>query len=151
MLQTVSLARNPRTPSALRFAALTLACLATAGTLHAQSSTTGQPNKRVATIRFGTNGSDPNSGRDPKERILQGKVQDPNGKSIKGAVVYLKDKHDSSMMSVIAGDDGSYRFAQLLQNRDYEVWAQVDKKKGVLKQISSFDDKTDITLNLKME
>jgi hypothetical protein len=132
-------------------AVLMLAIALSAGTMHAQSTATGpQNNKRIASINFGTNGSDPDR-RDPKERILQGKVQDSNGKAIKGAIVYLKDKHDDSVKSIVADDSGAYRFAQLSQNRDYEVWAQFDKKKGVLKQISSFDDRAEIMLNLKIE
>jgi len=135
----------------IRLVTLGLACAA--ATLHAQSAATGPQNnnKRIASINFGTNGSNPEGTRNPKERILQGKVQDPNGKPIKGAIVYLKDKHNDSMKSIVVDDEGAYRFAQLLLNKDYEIWAQLDKKKGVLKQISSFDDRADIMLNLKIE
>ena len=130
--------------------ALCLLLSAGAASSYAQSAT-GPQSKRVATIRFGTNGSNPEGTQDPKERILSGRVQDTNGKTIKDAVVFLKDKHDSSVKSVGVDDGGSYRFVQLQQNHDYEVWAQTEKKKGAIKTISSFDDRADIPLNLKIE
>lgn len=150
MLKPSPLAGAPA--RAIAVAAIVLGLAACSGTLRAQAPGTNplNSNKRIANINFGTNGSNPDR-RDPKERILQGKVQDSNGKPIQGAVVYLKDKHDDSTKSIVADDSGAYRFAQLSQNRDYEVWAQLDKKKGVQKQISSFDDRADIMLNLKIE
>jgi len=111
----------------------------------------GQRGKPMGSINFGSNGSNPEGTKDPNIRVLTGRVQDTDGKGIKGAVVFLKDKHDSSVKSVVVDDTGNYRFIALPQRHDYEVWAQTEKKKGTLKMISSFDDRTDIALNLKIE
>ena len=89
--------------------------------------------------------------RGPVQRVVHGKVQDKDGVGIKGAVVYLKDSRTSSVKSAISDDEGSYRFVQLTQNTDYELWAQSDSKKSATKSISSFDTKNDITIMLKID
>ena len=85
------------------------------------------------------------------QRIVQGKVESKDGGAIKGAVVYLKDGRTSLVKSAIVDDQGSYRFVQLSQNTDYELWARLGDKKGASKSISSFDSKNDITINLKID
>ena len=89
--------------------------------------------------------------RGPVQRIVHGKVEDKSGAAIKGAVVYLRDGRTSAVKSAIAEDDGSYRFVQLSQNTDYELWAQVDAKKSPTRSISSFDSKNDFNITLKVD
>lgn len=89
--------------------------------------------------------------RGPVQRIVQGKVTDSANTGIKGAVVYLKDGHTLSVKSFIADDQGDYRFGQLAQNTDYEIWAEHDGKKSSVKTISSFDSKNQFFINLKIE
>ena len=55
------------------------------------------------------------------------------------------------MKSYIACDDGSFRFGQLAQNTDYQLWAEIDGKKSGVKNISSFDAREQININLKIE
>ena len=86
--------------------------------------------------------------RGPVQRVVQGKVTD-HGTPIKGAVVYLKDGR--SVKSFIANDQGEYRFGQLAQNTDYEIWAEHDSKKSDVKTISSFDSKNQFYIDLKMK
>ncbi len=87
------------------------------------------------------------------QRVVQGKVEDKADAPIKGAVVYLKDGHTSAVKSYISGDDGSYRFGQLAQNVDYQVWAEFPAggKKSPVKSISSFDSKTEFNIILKID
>ena len=84
-------------------------------------------------------------------RTVQGKVVDKSGSAIKGAIVYLKDSHTLAVKSAVTVDDGSYRFGQLAQNTDYEVWAQSDGQKSGSKNISSFDNRKEFDITLKID
>lgn len=89
--------------------------------------------------------------RGPVQRVVMGKVEDKSGAGIKGAVVYLRDGRTSAVKSAITEDNGTYRFVQLSQGVDYELWAQSDEKKSKSKNISSFDSKNDFTINLTID
>ena len=85
------------------------------------------------------------------QRVLQGRVEDANGKGVKNAMVFLKDAKTNAVKSTVVDEQGGYRFVQLNQNTDYELWAKVAEKKSPSKGISSFDTKKEITMNLKIE
>ncbi|MGC1297444.1 MAG: carboxypeptidase-like regulatory domain-containing protein [Alloacidobacterium sp.] len=89
--------------------------------------------------------------RGPVQRVVQGKAVDKGDAPIKGAVVYLKDDHSLSVKSYITDDEGTYRFGQLAQNTDYELWAESNGKKSPVKSISSFDSKNQFFINLKID
>lgn len=89
--------------------------------------------------------------RGPVQRTIDGKVVDKSDAPLKGAVVYLKDDHTLSVMSKITGDDGTYRFGQLSQNTDYELWAESNGKKSKTKNISSFESRNAFHFNLKVD
>jgi Carboxypeptidase regulatory-like domain len=89
--------------------------------------------------------------RGPAQRVVQGKVVDGANAPIKGAVVYLKDSRSLSVKSYFSDDQGGYRFGQLSQTSDYEVWAENNGKKSSVKNISSFDNKSQFYINLKID
>src|SRR3569623_1459425 len=84
-------------------------------------------------------------------RTVQGRVLDKGGSALKGATVFLKDGHSLAVRSYIAGDDGGYRFSQLSQKADYQLWAESDGKKSPVKTISSFDSKMQVDMDLKID
>ncbi len=85
------------------------------------------------------------------QRVVQGKVVDKAEAGIKGATVYLKDGHTLAVRSYVASDDGAYRFGQLAQNADYQLWAEANGKKSAVKNISSFDTRNEFNITLKIE
>jgi uncharacterized protein YxeA len=89
--------------------------------------------------------------RGPTQRIVQGKVVVASGAAVNGAVVYLKDDHSLAVKSYITDSDGGYRFGQLAQSTDYELWAESNGKKSAVKTISSFDSKNQFYINLKID
>ncbi|HTH52705.1 MAG TPA: carboxypeptidase-like regulatory domain-containing protein [Edaphobacter sp.] len=89
--------------------------------------------------------------RGPVQRVVEGKVTDHASTPAKGAVVYLKDDHTLSVKSYIANDQGEYRFGQLAQNTDYEIWAEHNGQKSSVKTISSFDSKNHFYIDLKID
>lgn len=87
---------------------------------------------------------------DTAARSLTGDVTDKAGNKVKGAVVHLKDTRSLAQRSYITPDDGSFRFAQVSGNSDYEVWADLNGKRTPSKTISSFDTKKSIEMTLKL-
>ena len=89
--------------------------------------------------------------RGPVQRTVQGKVTSKSGAVLKGSVVYLKNDHTLAIKSYIADDEGAFRFGQLSQNTDYELWAESNGKKSPIKTISSFDSKNSFDISLKVD
>ena len=83
-------------------------------------------------------------------RSLTGTVTDKSGSKAVGAVVHLKDTHSLAQRSYITTDDGTFRFSQLSGNTDYEVWATLKDTRSASKSISSFDNKKEIDVALKL-
>lgn len=84
-------------------------------------------------------------------RTVSGKVLGPSDEGKAGAVVYLKDVKTLSIRSAISTQDGSYRFGQLSDGTDYELWAELNGQKSSTRSVSSFDQKKQNTINLKLK
>ncbi|MGA8938253.1 MAG: carboxypeptidase-like regulatory domain-containing protein [Acidobacteriaceae bacterium] len=80
--------------------------------------------------------------RGPIERVATGKIVNKDGSPIGGAVAYLKDSRTDSVKTYIADQNGNFRFGNLSQNTDYELWAESNGVRSKSRQISSFDNES---------
>jgi protocatechuate 3,4-dioxygenase beta subunit len=84
-------------------------------------------------------------------KTVRGVVQDKSDNPVQSAVVFLKDNHSNQVRSNITNDQGEYRFSGLDPNAEYELYAEKDGTKSQIRNISSFESRTDIVLNLKLQ
>jgi len=84
-------------------------------------------------------------------RTLTGVVLDKGDAPVSNAVVYLKNMKSLAVKTVIAGNDGTYRFPELSPNVDYEVYAQREGKKSGTKVLSQFDDRQKANMVLRIK
>jgi hypothetical protein len=87
------------------------------------------------------------------ERMVEGTVSDSDGKFIDGAVVELKDMRTLQVRSFYTLKNGSYHFAGLKLDIDYELRAH-DKSNDLSsgwKRLSIFDTRKAPVINLKLE
>ena len=85
------------------------------------------------------------------QRTIQGKVLSDNDSQVGGATVFLKNVKTRGIKSFTSTADGSFRFAQVGMIDDYEVWAELDKKKSAVKTVSSFDSRKQVDFLLKLK
>jgi Carboxypeptidase regulatory-like domain len=96
----------------------------------------------------------PQFGNRPKAdttRLLTGKVLDNGDNPLPNAVVYLTNTRTRAVKTYIVSQDGTYHFPALQPNIDYEVYAQHNGKKSDSKTVSQFDDRTQVSINLKID
>jgi Carboxypeptidase regulatory-like domain len=86
-----------------------------------------------------------------KTRLLTGKVLDHGENPLPNAVVYLTNTRTRAVKTYIVSQDGSYRFPSLQPNIDYEVYAQHNGHKSDTKTVSQFDDRQQVSINLKID
>ena len=83
-------------------------------------------------------------------KTVSGQVQD-KGAPVPDAVVYLKNTKSLAVKTFIADGKGNYRFHALSPNVDYEVWAEHAGRRSDTKTVSSFDSRTELTINLSLK
>ena len=96
----------------------------------------------------------PQFGNRPKAdttRLLTGKVLDHSDSPLPNAVVYLTNTRTRAVKTYIVSQDGTYRFPALQPNLDYEVYAQHNGRKSDVKSVSQFDDRQQVSINLKID
>lgn len=87
----------------------------------------------------------------PQDRSVTGQVLTKTDAPVQEAIVYLKNTKTLSIKSFITEKDGGYRFHGLSPNIDYEIYAEHEGQKSPTKTISSFDNRSNITLNLHVD
>jgi hypothetical protein len=83
-------------------------------------------------------------------KTVRGVVLDKSENPVPTGVVFLKNVRTNQVKSYIADSQGNYRFSGLDPNSDYELHAEKDGAKSQTRNVSSFDSRMDIVLNLKL-
>jgi Carboxypeptidase regulatory-like domain len=91
------------------------------------------------------------SKREAELRTVRGVTLDKSDTPVPSAVVFLKNTRSNTIRSYISDGQGNYRFSGLDPNIDYEVHAEKDGAQSITRTVSSFDNKKEIVLNLKIE
>ena len=87
---------------------------------------------------------------DTGTRSVQGVVTDASGKPVAGAAVQLKDTKSLQIRSYRTEADGSYHFAGLSSNVEYELEARTDNATSGKKTLTVFNTQKVATVNLKL-
>ncbi len=99
----------------------------------------------------GLSAQDRKPNEDANTRSLQGTVSDSGNKPVEGAVVQLKDTKSLQIRSFYTQADGSYHFAGLSTNVDYEVKADFKGAESATKTLSVYDSRKAATVALKLK
>jgi hypothetical protein len=105
----------------------------------------------VFLLLIATGGVAQDGKREAPLRTVRGVVADKSDSPLSGSVVFLKNVRTNSVRSSYTDDTGSYRFSGLDPNADYELHAEKEGAKSATRTVSSFDNRKDIVLNLKID
>src|SRR5438477_3536291 len=83
---------------------------------------------------------------DANTRSVQGIVTDASGSPVAGASVKLKDTKTLQVRSFITQADGSYHFAGLSPNVEYELQADYQGASSPKKTVSVFNNQKTVTI-----
>jgi hypothetical protein len=81
-------------------------------------------------------------------RTVTGRVLTSDGETVKGAVVRIKNTRTLQIRSFISQNDGSYHFAGLNPDVDYELRATYRGRSSRTKTVSQFASENAIRLDL---
>jgi hypothetical protein len=90
-------------------------------------------------------------GQNLGERTVSGTILDENSQPVVGATVFLKNEKTKAIRSYISTADGHFRFSQVDMSVDFELWAEKDGKKSATRTVSSWDDRKEFILDLKIK
>jgi hypothetical protein len=88
---------------------------------------------------------------DTTTRTVQGMVTDAANQPVAKAVVQLKNTKTLQIRSFITEGDGSYHFAGLGTDVEYQLKADLDGASTSWKTLSVFDSKKTAVINLKLK
>jgi carboxypeptidase family protein len=87
----------------------------------------------------------------PQLRSVSGQVVDKDENPLTDAVIYLENMSTKSVQSHISEAGGNYSFSGLDPNVDYQIYAEHGDMISSTHVISSFDSRTDVNLEIKVD
>jgi hypothetical protein len=94
---------------------------------------------------------DRQSKKDAQVRTVHGAVLDKDENVVNGGVVYLQNKKTQVIRTYISDSEGQYQFSGLDPNVDYEIHAELNGMTSIVRTVSSFDTRKEITMDLKLD
>lgn len=88
--------------------------------------------------------------RQDPTRSVQGVVTAPDDATAPGVVVYLKNLKTLQIRTFLTKEGGTYYFHGLSQDVDYELRAEAPGAASPGKTLSSFDNRKQAVINLKL-
>ena|SRR5579863_10378998 len=92
-----------------------------------------------------------NKNEDTTTRTVEGRVTNASNQPVTSAVVQLKNTKTLQIRSFITQDDGSYHFAGLQSDVEYQVKAEHEGVSTSWKTLSVFNSKKTPIINLKLK
>jgi hypothetical protein len=90
-------------------------------------------------------------GQNLGERTVSGTILDESSQPVVGATVFLKNEKTKAIRSYISTAGGHFRFSQVDMSVDFDLWSEKDGKKSAIRTVSSWDDRKDFILDLKIK
>ena len=84
----------------------------------------------------------------PTTKTVTGQVQDQAENAIGGAEVTLKDLQTGKVLAIYAEPNGQYQFTDLDPHHDYEIQAKYKGVSSETRQVTSFDTRWKVVINL---
>ena len=94
---------------------------------------------------------DPDTKSKENQRTIDGIVQDAARNPVPKAIVQLKDLKTLQIRSFVTQADGTFHFAALKMDTDYELKATSEDLNSPTKRVSSFESRKNVTVNLQLE
>ena len=89
--------------------------------------------------------------KESNTRTIDGTVKDASDNPLPDALVQLKNTKTLQIRSFITRDNGAYYFHGLSTDVDYELRADFDGASSSARTLSSFDNRKEPVVNLKLE
>ena len=93
----------------------------------------------------------PDAKASANQRSIDGLVTDVMKNPAPKAIVQLKDLKTLQIRSFVAQNDGTFHFAGLKMDTDYELKATLGELNSPAKRVSSFESRKVVTVNLQLE
>jgi hypothetical protein len=84
----------------------------------------------------------------PTTKTVTGQILDKSEHGISGAEVTLKDLQTGKVVAIYAEPDGQYQFSDLDPHHDYELQANFKGTASETRQVTSFDTRWKVVINL---
>jgi hypothetical protein len=105
----------------------------------------------IVLLCIGVNAQENKKNEDNNTRMVQGKVTNAANEPLSQAVVQLKNTKTLQIRSFITQEDGSYHFAGLGTDVEYQLKADRDGESTSWKTLSVFSSKKTAVINLKLK